>query len=133
MPHLQFEVSEPLDSAEIDAFADWVTARYAEHMDTGTGHVGVTVRAAATLALGRADRGAPVAFLNADIRAGRSAAQRRDFAVAVMDELHARFGVPTEHCYVVYTEHPGEDFHLREGALASWDTAEGDDADPLDG
>lgn len=132
MPHLQFEVTEPIDESDTESFADWVIERYAELMDTGTGHVGVTVRDDAALALGRADPDDPVAVLNADVRAGRSADQRRELAVAVMNELDDRWGVPSENVYVVYTEHPGEDFHLREGALTSWSTDEaGDDSGPL--
>lgn len=129
MPHLTFEVTESLDPTEVESFTDWVTALYSEQMETGTGHVGVTVRDDATLSLGRAHVDEPVAFLNADIRAGRSLDQRRTLAVTVIDELHDRWGVPPENCYVVYTEHPGTDFHLQEGALASWDEAEAADED----
>jgi 5-carboxymethyl-2-hydroxymuconate isomerase len=133
MPQLRFEVTESLDDTEVASFADWVTKRYAEHMTTETGHVGVSVRDDAAITMGRADSDEPVAFLDADIRAGRSADQRRALAVAIMDELHARWDVPTENCYVVYTEHPGADFHLREGALASWETDEAtDESDPIE-
>ncbi|MEF8783089.1 MAG: hypothetical protein V5A39_08340 [Haloarculaceae archaeon] len=52
MPHLTFEVSEQLDGGDVEPFADWVTERYAEMMDTGTGHVAVTVHDDATLAEG---------------------------------------------------------------------------------
>jgi len=124
MPHLQFEVTEPL-AGDIEPFAAWVTDLYADVMDTGTGHVGVTVRDGGALALGRAGADEPVAFLNADIRAGRSAAQRRELAVAVIEAMDDRWGVPPENAYVVYTEHPGEDFHLEEGSLDSWTDAEG--------
>jgi 5-carboxymethyl-2-hydroxymuconate isomerase len=133
MPQLRFEVTESLDDAEVASFADWVTERYAEHMATGTGHVGVSVRDDAAITMGRADPDEPVAFLDADIRAGRSTDQRRGFAVAIMDELHDRWAIPTENCYVVYTEHPGADFHLREGALTSWETDEtADESGPVD-
>ncbi|ESS04522.1 MAG: hypothetical protein A07HR67_00693 [uncultured archaeon A07HR67] len=127
MPHLQFEVTEPLAATELQSFAAWVTDHYAEVMDTGTGHVGVTVRDEAHLALGRAGPEEPVALLNADIRAGRALDQRREFAVAVLGEMADRWGVPTGNAYVVYTEHPGEDFHLQEGALDSWADEEADD------
>lgn len=124
MPHLQFEVSETLPADEVESFADWVTDRYSEVMDTGTGHVGVTVREGVSLAMGRAATGEPIAFLNADIRAGRRFEQRRELAVSVIEELHGRWDVPTQNVYVVYTEHPGEDFHLEEGALSSWSAEE---------
>ena len=123
MPHLQFEVTESLDR-DVEAFAEWITALYADVMETGTGHVCVTVRDDTELSLGRAGTGEPVAVLNADIRAGRSPEQRRDLAVAVIEELGDRWGVPAENVYVVYTEHPGEDFHLAEGRLDSWSDRE---------
>ena len=120
-------MTERLDRAEVASFADRITALYAEIMDTGTGHVGVTVRDGASLALGRADADDRIAFLNADVRAGRTAEQRRELAVAVMGELNERWEVPTENVYVIYTEHPGEDFHLREGSLSSWSSDEAGD------
>jgi len=124
MPHLQFEVSGPLDGGAGGPFAEWTTELYADVMETGTGHVCVTVRDGARLSLGRAGTDEPVAVLNADIRAGRSAEQRRNLAVAVIEELGDRWGVPAENVYVVYTEHPGEDFHLAEGRLDSWPDSE---------
>lgn len=126
MPHLRFEVTEPLDGS-VEPFAEWAADLYAEVMDTGTGHVAVTVREEATLSLGRAGADEPVAVLNADVRAGRSADQRRDLAVAVIEQLGERWGVPAENVYVVYTEHPGEDFHLQEGTLDAWTADEADD------
>lgn len=123
MPHLQFELTDRIDADERTTFATWVTEHYADVMDTGTGHVGVTIRDGATLALGRVPADEPVAFLNADVRAGRSPEQRRTLAIAVIEEITDRWDVPAENQYVIYTEHPGEDFHLREGALDSW-TAE---------
>lgn len=125
MPHLQFEVTNRIDSESKASFAAWVTERYADVMDTGTDHVGVTIRDGASLALGRVPADEPVAFLNADVRAGRSFEQRRMLAVAVMDEIADRWGIPRENQYVIYTEHPGEDFLLREGALDSWAADEG--------
>ncbi len=44
--------------------------------------------------------------------------------MTVIDELADRWGIPTENAYVVYTEHPGEDFILREEALNSWSADE---------
>jgi|AntRauTorcE11898_2_1112593.scaffolds.fasta_scaffold13028_2 phenylpyruvate tautomerase PptA (4-oxalocrotonate tautomerase family) len=126
MPHLQFELTESVSDSEAQSFVLWVTDLYSDVMDTGTGHIGVTIRDEATIALGRADPDKPVAFLNGDIRAGRSFEQRRELAVTIMDELADRWGVPTENTYVIYTEHPGEDFLLREGALDSWSAKEGD-------
>lgn len=39
MPRLQFECSAAMTDAEKRAFAERITALYAEHMDTGTDHV----------------------------------------------------------------------------------------------
>jgi len=124
MPHLQFEVSEPLADDAVDGFIERVTGLFVEHMDTGTGHVAVTVRDDAGVALGRAAADEPVAVLNADVRAGRTADQRRALAADCIAALADRLGVPPANCYVVYTEHPGADFHLDEGPLDAWDAGE---------
>jgi len=138
MPHLQFEVSSELPAETKREFAAWVTDRYAADMDTTTGHVAVTIREfeRAALALGRVERNEPVAVVNADVRGGRSADQRRAFAEQVISGLESRFSIPESNAYVVYTEHPGEDFHLAEGPLESWgpsdDPETGDPADDPD-
>lgn len=131
MPHLQFETTESLEAAQKRTIAEWVTEYYAELMETGTDHVGVTVRDEAFLTLGRAATDEPVAFLNADIRAGRSPEQRRELAEAVVGTLAEHWGVPRDNIYVVYTEHEGSAFHLEEGALASWSDAEADGDEPI--
>lgn len=123
MPHLQFELNTTVDSSDRRALTEWATERYGEVMETGTGHVAVTVRSVESLTLGRAPDGEPVAVLNADVRAGRSFDQRERFASEAIDRL-AGLGIPAAHCYVVYTEHPGEDFLLAEGPLESWDESE---------
>lgn len=130
MPHLSFEVSEPLEENDVEPFAEWVTELYAEVMNTGTGHVAVTVRDDAALAMGRAEAGEPVAVLDADVRAGRPFEKRRELASAVIEEMEDRLGVPAENTYVVYTEHAGEDFILAEGPLASWSVEEDDEGPP---
>jgi 5-carboxymethyl-2-hydroxymuconate isomerase len=126
MPHLRFETTAtPHDTS---AFTEWVTERFADIMETGTGHVGVSIRAcdAADLALGRAGPDEDVALVDADIRAGRTDEQRRAFAVSIVERVADRWGLPAENVYLVYTEHDGRDFHLAEGALASWDETEVD-------
>lgn len=130
MPHLQFELTETVTEEDAESFVSWVTQLYAEVMDTGTGHVAVTIRDGATVSLGRADADEPAVVLNGDIRAGRDFEQRRKLAMTVIDELADRWGIPTENAYVVYTEHPGEDFVLREGALNSWSADEVDGKRP---
>jgi len=129
MPHLQFEFNRPLADEDRARLTDWATIEYAEVMATGTDHVAVSIREQPTpaVSLGRATNGDPVAVLNADIRAGRSADQRERFAMAVIEQLADWFDVPAEHCYVVYTEHDGQDFVRSEGALASGTPSETSD------
>lgn len=110
MPLLQFDCNFAVDADEKRAFAAAVTDLYADRMATGTDHVAVVVREhdQSNLALGRVeDPGAGVVFLNADVRAGRTADQRRAFALAVMDEITDRWGVPEPNVKVVFTEHAG--------------------------
>jgi phenylpyruvate tautomerase PptA (4-oxalocrotonate tautomerase family) len=128
MPHLQFELNRPLTDDQRTSLVSWTTERYADVMDTGTGHVAVTIREhdPTALCLGRAPDGDPVGLLNADVRAGRSREQRHTFARAVVDHLETALDVPADHCYVVYTEHPGDDFVLSEGPLDSWADGEED-------
>lgn len=127
MPHLQFETTVALDEAAIHRLTEWITGRYAELMATGTGHIAVTVRDECHVSMGRAAPGDDVAVLNADVRAGRSADQRETLAAAVIDRLADRWSVPADNVYVVFTEHPGPDFVLSEGPLASWDATEADE------
>jgi phenylpyruvate tautomerase PptA (4-oxalocrotonate tautomerase family) len=126
---LQFETTAAPSATARTEFTDRMTAAYAETMKTGTGHVAVTIRLLddASLALGRAPDDDPVAVCNADIREGRSDAQREAFASTVIDQFGELFGVDADHCYVIYTEHPGADFVLSEGPLASWSAAEATD------
>jgi 5-carboxymethyl-2-hydroxymuconate isomerase len=124
MPHLRFETTAtPPDRT---AFTEWVTEQFADVMATGTGHVGVSVRVCdrEDLSLGRAERGEDVVLVDADIRAGRSEEQRRRLFTSITEFVSERWKIPTENVYLVYTEHDGFDFHLAEGALASWDDSE---------
>jgi phenylpyruvate tautomerase PptA (4-oxalocrotonate tautomerase family) len=57
--------------------------------------------------LGRADPEADVVLLEADVREGRPAEQRREFAMAFMDAVHEQWGVPRPNLKVVFTEHEG--------------------------
>lgn len=96
-------------------------------MDTGTEHISVAVHACDTSALfigrvGNAPEG--IAIVSGDIRAGRSPEQRRRLATDLMDEIQRRWRIPTRNMYMIYTEHPGEDFNLYERALASWSAGE---------
>jgi 5-carboxymethyl-2-hydroxymuconate isomerase len=124
MPHLRFETTAtPADRAE---FVEWVTTEFADVMETGTGHVGVSIRVCnrSELSLGRADDDEDVVLVDADIRAGRSEEQRRVLAASIIERISSQWGVPESNVYLVYTEHGGIEFHLAEGALASWEEAE---------
>jgi phenylpyruvate tautomerase PptA (4-oxalocrotonate tautomerase family) len=130
MPHLQFEINRPMTDAEKIAFAEQVRQLFSEVMDTGTDHISISIRefGVYNLSIGRVtepEKG--VAVVNADIRAGRTMEQRRDLTLGFMDILHRALAIPVKHIYVTLTEHKGEDFHLFEKYLASWQEGE----DPL--
>jgi|Wag4MinimDraft_11_1082651.scaffolds.fasta_scaffold00045_16 phenylpyruvate tautomerase PptA (4-oxalocrotonate tautomerase family) len=130
MPHLQFEFNFHVSKEQKRMFAEKIMSHFSEIMDTGTGHIGVTLREfdSDSLVLGRVKNSEePVAYVNADIRKGRKYEQRRKLALAFMDEIHSFFNVATNNMYVIFTEHEGEDFHLYERALKSWSEGE----DPL--
>ena len=130
MPHLQFEINRGLTDTEKTSFATQVRRLFAATMDTGTDHISISIREFGThnLSIGRVtepEKG--VAVVNADIREGRTIEQRRSLTLGFMELLHVSFGIPKEHMYVTLTEHKGEDFHLVEKYLASWQQGE----DPL--
>ena len=130
MPHLQFEINRSLADAEKISFAEQVRELFSEVMDTGTDHISISIREFAThnLAIGRVkDPELGIAVVNADIREGRTIQQRRRLTLGFMDLLNQTWGIPKEHMYVTLTEHKGEDFHLLEKYLASWQEGE----DPL--
>ena len=128
MPHLQFEINFSVSQAEKVAFAASVKDRFAQIMDTGTDHTAVTIRCydADDLSFGTAnDAGEAIAFVNADIRAGRTAEQKRELSVALIEDLFQLWKVPRSNVYVVLTEHAGNEFHLHDRVLPTW--SEGDD------
>jgi 5-carboxymethyl-2-hydroxymuconate isomerase len=130
MPHLQFEINRSLADAEKISFAEQVRKLFSGVMDTGTDHISISIREFGThnLSIGRVkepEKG--IAVVNADIRAGRTMEQRRTLTLGFMDLLNRTFNIPKEHMYVTLTEHKGEDFHLLEKYLASWQEGE----DPL--
>lgn len=127
MPHLQFEFNKQVPDAVKQQLSANVMRLFAEIMDTGTDHIGITFREVGThgLALGRVQNPEDgIAFLNADVRSGRSKEQRRKLALGFMNEIHALCEIPHENMYVIFTEHPGEDFHLHERVLSSWQAGE---------
>lgn len=108
MPLLRFTTAIEATKEEWREFARAVAALYADHMDTRTDHVAVERTRAdrADLWLGRGVPGG-IVFLDADIREGRSHDRRREFALAVMNRLASRWGVPEPNMKVVFTEHEG--------------------------
>jgi phenylpyruvate tautomerase PptA (4-oxalocrotonate tautomerase family) len=130
MPHLQFEFNRTLTDTQKQSFAEDVRKLFSEEMDTGTDHISISIREYGTynLSIGRVkepEKG--VAVLNADIREGRTMEKRRTLTLGFMNLIHKSLNIPVEHMYVTLTEHKGEDFHLFEKYLASWQTGE----DPL--
>jgi len=132
MPHLQFELNFPVSKEEKGRFARAVIDHFARIMDTGTDHIGITLRTFAPedLVFGRAaPSGGRAAFLNADIRTGRTKEQKRKLALAIIDEIAGTWGIAREAVYVIYTERDGEGFQLSDRVLPSWTPGE----DPLAG
>ena len=128
MPHLQFDLNFSPDARDKERFSSAVVQHFARVMDTGTDHIAVSLRCCARedLVFGRAkDRF--IAFMNADLRKGRTPDQKRRFALAVIDELERVLKVPRESVYVIFTEHDGPDFQMHDGVLPSWTSGE----DPL--
>ncbi len=133
MPHLHFDLNLSPAAEARRRFGHAIVARFAEIMDTGTDHIGVTLRAHGPddLVFGRAaDPARGICFVNADIRLGRTKDQKRRLALAFIDEVHRAFGVPKPAVYVIYTEHDGEHFQLEEKVLPSWTPGEDPLADP---
>lgn len=130
MPHLQFEFNRILPDAQKIVFAEQVRMLFSEIMGTGTDHISISIREFGTynLSIGRVkepEKG--VAVVNADIREGRTIEQRRALTLGFMDLINKTMNIPVSHMYVTITEHKGEDFHLFEKYLASWQEGE----DPL--
>lgn len=130
MPHLQFEINRELTDADKNQFAEQVRRLFADVMDTGTDHISISIREFGTynLSIGRVTQPElGVAVVNADIRKGRSMDQRRALTLGFIDLIGNSMNIPREHVYVTLTEHKGEDFHLFERYLVSWQEGE----DPL--
>ncbi len=129
MPHLQFELNFTPSAEEKRGFADAIKQYFSEIMSTGTDHIGITFRCYKPddLVFGRAGTDGRIVFLNADIRFGRTADQKRRLALAILSEISGTWDMPEESVYVIYTEHDGPDFQLSDRVLPSWQT----DEDPL--
>lgn len=126
MPHLQFELNFTPAISEKRTCAERVKQHFARIMNTGTDHIGITFRCydAEDLVFGRAGNTSKIIFLNADIRMGRTAEQKRQLSQEIMAELSNIWQLPQEHIYVIYTEHDGPDFQLSDRVLPSWKAGE---------
>lgn len=122
MPLLQFDTTLSLSADQKTSLAERVTDLYTEEMATTAGHVAVTIRdrEVAEMHLGRAVDG-PLAFLDTDVRRGRSFERKRAFALAVMAHLADAFGVPDPNMKVVFTEHAGESMMGVDRVGGDWD------------
>lgn len=130
MPHLQFDINLKARDEEKLAFSEQINNLFSEVMDTGTDHISISIREHDTynLFIGRVDNNKDgVALVNADIREGRELVKRRSLALGFMGIIHDIWSIPHQNIYVTFTEHKGEDFHLHERYLASWQEGE----DPL--
>lgn len=101
MPHLQFEVNQPLADADKIDFAAKVRQLFSEIMDTGTDHISISIREFGTynLSIGRvteSEKG--IALVNADIREGRTMEKRRQLTLGFMELLHQQWHIPKKIC-----------------------------------
>ena len=129
MPHLQFEINKKVSNESKEEFVKEIRASFAEIMDTGTDHIAITIREydKYSLTIGRANPADDICLMNLDIREGRTIEKRRELALKYMQIVQQNFGINPKNQYVTFTEHKGEDFHLVEKFLASWESGE----DPL--
>jgi len=130
MPHLQFDINVQSKDEDKILFSEKVKELFSEVMGTGTEHVSISIREHSTYSLfiGRVtDNKEGIALVNADIREGRDLLKRRSLALGFMGIIAEIWEIPHQNVYVTFTEHKGEDFHLHERYLSSWQDGE----DPL--
>lgn len=129
MPHLQFEVNKKIDTNIKDEFIKKVMSIFSKVMDTGTDHIAVSIREydKYSLSIGRANINDDICLMNLDIREGRTIIKRRELVLLYIDLVEKLFSVDKKNQYITLTEHKGEDFHLTEKYLNSWEKGE----DPL--
>jgi 5-carboxymethyl-2-hydroxymuconate isomerase len=129
MPHLQFEVNKKLSVEQKDNFVQQIRKSFSEIMDTTTDHIAISLREYEkyNLTIGRADPKEDICLMNLDIREGRTIEKRRELALCYMQIVHNILDINTKNQYLTFTQHSGEDFHLVEKYLASWQSGE----DPL--
>ncbi len=129
MPHLQFEINKKVSKDSKEEFVNEIRKTFSEVMDTGTDHIAISLREydKYSLTIGRANPSDDICLMNLDIREGRTIEKRRELALKYMQIVQQNFGINPKNQYVTFTEHKGEDFHLVEKFLASWESGE----DPL--
>jgi 5-carboxymethyl-2-hydroxymuconate isomerase len=129
MPHLQFEINKKLTDDIKKTFAQQIRQTFSEIMDTGVDHIAISIREYEkyNLSIGRAKPDDDICLMNLDIREGRSIEKRRQLALQYMRIVRDVFGVQHSNQYITFTQHEGEDFHLIEKYLSSWESGE----DPL--
>jgi phenylpyruvate tautomerase PptA (4-oxalocrotonate tautomerase family) len=129
MPHLQFEINKKLKNNIKEKFIKEIMSIFSEVMDTGTDHIAISIKEydKYSLSIGRANIKDDICLMNLDIREGRTIEKRRELVLLYIDLVENLFNVNKKNQYVTLTEHKGEDFHLVEKYLSSWETGE----DPL--
>ncbi|MGI9227573.1 MAG: tautomerase [Gammaproteobacteria bacterium] len=127
MPHLQIDINKNVENEVKKNIAIRFKALFSTIMDTGTDHIATSIREFDTynLDIGRVkDHKQGVALINADIREGRELEKRRNLALGFIKILNELLNIPVENIYVTFSEHKGEDFHLHELYLHSWQEGE---------
>ena len=129
MPHLQFEINKKVSDDSKEEFVNEIRKAFSEVMDTGTEHIAISLREydKYSLTIGRAAPTDDICLMNLDIRVGRTIEKRRELALKYMEIVKKNFDISQKNQYITFTEHKGEDFHLVEKYLSSWQEGE----DPL--
>lgn len=127
MPLLTINSTRRIASDEKEPFIETVAELYADMMDSKTRYLSVRFRTVdqEDLWLGRAEDGADIVVLEADIREGRPPDQRRDFALEFMEKLHAEWGIPHPNMKVVFTEHEGTHMMGYDRVGGEWSLSDG--------
>ncbi|MAD42042.1 MAG: tautomerase [Arcobacter sp.] len=126
MPHLQFEINKKIENKIKEEFIDKVMSTFSKVMDTGTDHIAISIREydKYSLSIGRTDIKDDICLMNLDIREGRTIDKRRKLVLLYMDLVDKLFKINKKNQYATLTEHKGEDFHLVEKYLSSWEIGE---------
>lgn len=129
MPHLQFEINKQIENRTKEEFINEVMSTFSKIMDTGTDHIAISIREydKYSLSIGRANIKDDICLMNLDIREGRAIEKRRELTLSYMSLVEKLFNIEKRNQYITLTEHKGEDFHLVEKYLSSWEIGE----DPL--